>query len=74
MSNRIYRLKVLAIYADINVDEIYDDYETARHEYESWKYDERVMDAHGYVLLVEMGADEESHKYEVVRDLGDKQW
>lgn len=41
--NRIFRLKVLAIYADINIDDIYDDYEEARHDYESWKYDQRVI-------------------------------
>lgn len=32
--NRIFRLKVLAIYADINIDDIYDDYEEARHDYD----------------------------------------
>ena len=83
MPNRIYRLKVSAlctareiddVYDEINVDDIYDDYETARHEYESWKYDERVKDNHGYVSLVEMGANEETRKFEVTRELGDKQW
>lgn len=83
MPNRIYRLKVSAlctareiddIYDEINVDDIYGDYETARHEYESWKYDERVKDNHGYVSLVEMGANEETRKFEVMRELGDKQW
>lgn len=76
--NRIFRLKVLAIYADINIDDIYDDYEEARHDYESWKYDQRVIDAHGYVSLVEMStnpqAEEHPYKFEVTRELGDKQW
>ena len=35
--NKIYRLKVLAIHADINEEELYDDYEEARHDYETWK-------------------------------------
>lgn len=83
MPNRIYKLKVSAlctardyddVYDEINIDEIYDDYEIARHEYESWKYDERVKDNHGYVSLVEMGADEETHKFAVTRDLGEHQW
>lgn len=67
--NRIYRQKVLAIY---------DDYEEARHNYESWKYDQRLMDAHGYVSLVEMStnpqAEEHPFKFKVTRELGDKQW
>ena len=72
--NKIYRLKVLAIYADINIDEIYSDYEEARHQFESWKYDTRVMETHGYVSLVEMRPDESTYKYEVSRELGDHQW
>lgn len=81
MIDKIFKLKVSAtcrhegyVYDEINVDDIYDDYEIARHEYESWKYDERVKDNHGYVSLVEMGADEDTHKFMVTRELGDKQW
>lgn len=74
MPNRIYKLKVLAIYADINVEEIYDDYEEARHHYENWKYNTNVMEAHGCVSLVEMDANKETHKFEISRELGDKQW
>lgn len=83
MTGNIYRLKVSAlcngideedIYNEINVDEIYDDYEEARHQYENWKYDTNVMDAHGHVSLVEMAADEGTHKFVVTRELGDKQW
>lgn len=72
--NKIYRLKVLAIYADINIDDIYSDYEEARHQFETWKYDTRVMETHGCVTLVEMRPDESTHKYEVSRELGDHQW
>lgn len=76
--NRIYRLKVLAIYADINEEEIYDDYEEARHAYETWKYDQRVMDAHGCVSLVEMStnpmAEVNPNKFSVTKELGDHQW
>lgn len=83
MSNHIYKLKVSAlctgrdeddVYDELNVDEIYDDYEEARHHYEEWKYNTAVMEAHGYVSLVEMSANEETHKFEVTRELGDKQW
>ena len=35
--------------------------------------DSRVMNAHGYVSLVEMTPDENG-KYVVARELGDKQW
>lgn len=72
--NKIYRLKVLAIYADINVYDIYSDYEKARHQFESWKYDTRVMENHGCVSLVELIPDESTCKYEVSRELGDHQW
>ncbi len=72
--NKIYRLKVLAIFADINIDDIYSDYEEARHQFETWKYDPRVMEAHGCVSLAEMCPDESTCKYEVCRDLGDHQW
>lgn len=71
---KVYWLDVRAGLSDVDRHEIYADYETARHEYESWKYDERVKDNHGYVSLVEMGADEETHKFMVTRELGDKQW
>ena len=78
MFKRIYKLKVSALCAGRDEEDVYDeiniDYEIARHEYESWKYDERVKDNHGYVSLVEMGADEETHKFRVTRELGDKQW
>lgn len=72
--NKIYRLKVLAIYADIDIDDIYYDYEVARHEYETWKYDTYVIEAHGYVSLVEMSPEGSTGKYEVSRELGDRQW
>lgn len=62
------------VYDELNVDDIYDDYEIARHEYESWKYDNRVKENHGYVSLAEMGADEETHKFELTRELGNHQW
>lgn len=76
--NRIYRLKVLAPKAGIEVEEIYDDYEEARHEYESWKYDQRVMDAHGSLSLVEMstnpGADTSPYKFIISKELGEHKW
>lgn len=71
---KIYRLKVLTIYADIDIDDIYYDLGVARHEYETWKYDTRVIEAHGYVSLVEMSPEECTGKYEVSRELGDRQW
>lgn len=74
MIGNIYKLNVAAGPSDIFIDETYDDYETARHEYESWKYDPRVKDARGWVRLVELGADEETHKFAVTRDLGEHQW
>ncbi|TFU92387.1 hypothetical protein E4T81_12420 [Barnesiella sp. WM24] len=76
--NKIYRLKVLAIHADIDEEELYDDYEEARHDYETWKYDQRVMDAHGCVSLVEMStnpmSEDKPNKFIVTRELGNHQW
>lgn len=70
---KVYWLDVRAGLSDVDRHEIYADYETARHNYEVWKYDSRVMNAHGSVSLVEMTPDE-SGKYVVARELGDKQW
>lgn len=70
---KIYWLYVRAGVSDIDRHEIYADKETARHEYESWKYDSRLMAAHGYVSLTEMTPDENG-KYIEARNFGEHQW
>lgn len=70
---KVYWLEVRAGLSDVDRREIYSEYESARHNYEIWKYDNRVMEAHGYVSLVEMSPDENG-KFLVSRDLGEKQW
>jgi len=70
---KIYWLDVRAGLSAIDRHEIYTNKEKARHEYESWKYDSRLMAAHGHVSLTEMAPDENG-KYVVASELGDKQW
>lgn len=55
---KVYWLDVRAGLSDVDRHEIYADFEMARHNYEVWKYDSRVMNAHGSVSLVEMTPDE----------------
>lgn len=73
----VYKLKVDAPKAGITIDDLYSDYGTARHQYENWKYDTRVMESHGHISLVEMVASPFSpapFKFEVSRDLGEHKW
>lgn len=70
---KVYWLEVRAGLSDVDRREIYSEYEEARHNYEVWKYDNRVMEAHGYVSLIEMSPDENG-KYVISRDLGEKRW
>ena len=73
----IYKLKADAPKVGISVEELYSDYETARHHYEEWKYDPRIMESNGHVSLVEMVASHlfpKPYRFEVSRDLGDHKW
>lgn len=76
-AQRIYKLKASAPKVGISIEELYSDYETARHEFETWKYDSQVMEAHGNVSLVEMTTSSlfpKPYKFEVTRNLGQQQW
>lgn len=73
----IYKLKVKAPKAEIDIDDLHCDFEMARREYESWLYDPKVMETHGYVSLEEMRVDpysDEPSKYKVSRSLGEHKW